>query len=145
MTRNRARNLSDNDLADIVGILDGWTGKLSWELLIDAIERRMHARYTRQALHQHERVRLAFATRKKSLSGQLVDRVRDEQSPEARATLERLARLEAEVTRLKAENEALLGQFARWAYNAHTRGLDKAFLNRPLPPVNRDQTVRRPR
>lgn len=46
------------------------------------------------------------------------------------------------IDRLKAENEnnALLEQFARWAYNAHTRGLDEAFLNRALMPVDREKT-----
>jgi hypothetical protein len=142
MTQKRARNLSPKDVADIVGILDGWTGKLSGESLIDAVERRKHTRYTRQALHRHERVRLAFTVRKKALSGEASTNVSGEQSPELRASLERLARVEAENARLKAENGALLEQFARWAYNAHARGLDKASLNRPLPPVNRDQTVR---
>jgi hypothetical protein len=142
MTQKRARNLSPKDVADIVGTLDGWTGKLSWESLIDAVERRKHARYTRQALYRHEQVRLAFTSRKKALSGQQSEDDPGEQSPELRAALERKARLEAENARLRAENDSLLEQFARWAYNAHTRGLDKAFLNRPLPPVNRDQTVR---
>jgi len=145
MSRSRARNLSDEDLADIVGILDGWSGKLSWELLIDAIERRKRTRYTRQALHRHEAVRRAFGSRKKALRGGDGADIVGEQPPELRAALERIARLQAQVTRLETENNALLEQFVRWAYNAHTRGLDKAFLNRPLPPVHRDQTVVGPR
>jgi len=32
---------------------------------------------------------------------------------------------------------SLLKQFARWAYNVHTRGLDEAFRNRTLMPVDR--------
>jgi len=56
--------------------------------------------------------------------------------------LELIARLESENNRLTAENQQLLGQFARWAYNAHSRGLSKDFLDRPLPGVNRGQSVR---
>jgi hypothetical protein len=55
--------------------------------------------------------------------------------------MQRMARLEAENERLRTENDQLLEQFARWAYNAHTRGLDEKFLNRVLPSVNRGQTV----
>lgn len=60
-----------------------------------------------------------------------------------KVALDRIARLESENRRLESENNQLLEQFARWAYNAHPRGLDYDFLNRPLPLVNRGQS--RPR
>jgi hypothetical protein len=63
-------------------------------------------------------------------------------SPELRVASERIARLEAENQRLAAENNALLEQFARWAYNAHTRNLAKEFLNNPLPAVDRERSKR---
>jgi hypothetical protein len=143
MTVSRERNLDSEAISRIVAILDGWSGKLTWELLIDAIRRHLRADYTRQALHKHERVKQAFSLRKKALSDGRTGAVPDVDSPELRAALERIARLEAENVRLQSENQALLGQFACWAYNAHTRGLDHAFLSRPLPSVNRDQTPRR--
>jgi hypothetical protein len=142
MARNRARNLADADIADIVAILDGWSGKLSWESLIQAIKLRKRATYTRQALHKHERIKLAFSLRKKLLAATEPRSAPKAASPELQVALERIARLEAENARLDAENQALLGQFACWAYNAHTRGLDHAFLSRELPPVDRDRTVR---
>jgi hypothetical protein len=136
----RGRNLEDDDVAAIVAVLDGWSGKLSWELLIEALEARKFARYTRQTLHKHARVAAAFAARKQALSGGGAEARAD--SPELGAALERIARLESENARVKAENRFLLEQFARWAYNAQTRGLDRQFLNRPLPDVHRDQTSR---
>ena len=142
MARVRARNLADADIADIVAILDGWSGKLSWELLIQAIKLRKHATYTRQALHKHARIKLAFSLCKKRLAATDSGNVPKAASPELQAALERIARLEGENARLEAENQALLGQFACWAYNANTRGLDHGFLSRPLPPVDRDRTVR---
>ena len=140
MNRPRAKNLSDKEIAEIVGILDGWRGKLSWESLIEAIEKRMYAHYTRQALHRHERIRQAFSLRKKDLAPDGGTKQVRAASPELQVALDRIARLKAENDRLKAENERLLEQFVCWAYNAHTRGLDQEFLNRPLPRVNRDQT-----
>jgi hypothetical protein len=65
--RLRARNLDDEDIADIVTILDGWSGPISWELLIEAIEQRKFACYTRQALHRHERIKHAFSMRKQAI------------------------------------------------------------------------------
>lgn len=140
--KRRSRNLNDADVADIVAILDGWSGKLSWDLLIDAVEARKFGRYTRQALHKHERIALAFVARKKALT-QGSGSVPETESPELKMALERLTRAEREVERLNRENRLLLEQFARWAYNAHGRGLGKDFLDRPLPAVSREQTGKR--
>ena len=66
----RGKNLTDDAIEQIVRLLDGWEGKLTWEALIDAIVTRLHCKYTRQALHKHERIRAAYALRKESLAGQ---------------------------------------------------------------------------
>lgn len=143
MTRVRSRNLGDAEIATIVAILDGWTGKLTWEGLIDAIEHRRLGRYTRQALHKHTRIRQAFGLQKEMLARQAELAEPQLSSPELAAALQRIARLEAENSRLAMENQRLLEQFVCWAYNAHTRGLDEVFLSRPLPPVHRQQTKRK--
>jgi hypothetical protein len=136
----RGKNLTDEAIEQVVRLLDGWSDKLTWEALIDAIVTRLHCRYTRQALHKHERIKAAYALRKEALGEPGKERVPrgSGQMGEAAA---RIARLEAESQRLEAENQRLLEQFVVWAYNAHTRGLDKDFLSQPLPRVNRDQTL----
>ena len=134
----RGKNLDDTDVEDIVRVLDGWSGKLSWELLIKAVESRKFVRYTRQTLHKHERIARAFTARKQGIAQGGGDPNVD--LPELRMALERAARLESENERLSRENRLLLEQFARWAYNAHSRGLSKDLLDRPLPRVNRDQS-----
>ena len=139
LVHRRAKNLDDKAIETIIGILDGWTEELTWDGLIDAIEGLLYVRYTRQALFKRERIRAAFVLRKQALSQQGVKKAR-QGPPELVAAVERIARLEAEVQRLTAENKQLLEQFVRWAYNAFTRGLDQEFLNRPLPQVDRGQT-----
>ncbi|PKN18685.1 MAG: hypothetical protein CVU71_10355 [Deltaproteobacteria bacterium HGW-Deltaproteobacteria-6] len=139
MKKRRAKNLSDADIKQIVEILDGWLGKLTWGLLINAIELSLFYRYTRQTLFKHERIRNAFEVQKKNLSrvgGQIVI-----SSPELKVALETIERLKKENIRLESENQRLLEQFAAWAYNAHARGLDYEFLSHPLPGVNRGQTI----
>lgn len=141
--RQRAKNLTDADIEVIVGILDGWSDKLTWDGLIDAITSRLRAKYTRQALNQHERIKQTFQLAKERLSG--VERPTGKglsglNAVETQAFMERFKKLEGENARLRLENERLLEQFVVWAYNAHTRGLDREFLSRPLPRVDRDQT-----
>ena len=141
MKQRRAKNLLDDDIKKIAEILDGWTGKLTWELLIDAVALHRYGRYTRQALFKHERIRHAYELQKKKLpTGSGL--VRPASSPELmRIALEKIERLESENRRLESENQRLLEQFAKWAYNAHARGLGYEFLSNPLPGVNRGQTI----
>lgn len=69
MTKSRSKNLDDEAIELIVGILDGWSGKLTWDLLAEAIAKRTRVRYTRQALDKHCRIKAAFQLTKERLSG----------------------------------------------------------------------------
>ena len=134
--RKRAPNLNDSQIAVIVKIIDGWTGALTWQALIDRIEIERHARYTRQGLAKHERIQQAFTnyTEREPKSSK--------RRPEIELLRGRIARQEAEIKRLEAENQRLLEQFARWAYNAHQKGFDQDFLNRQLPNIDRASNTR---
>ncbi len=138
--KRRGKNLTDDVIEQIVRVIDGWSAEkpLTWDALVAALVARLHCKYTRQALHKHERISAAFAQRKQALAGVSAPPRGSGQLAEATA---RIARLEAENQRLEAENQALLEQFATWAYNAHSRGLTEKFLSQPLPRVNRDQTA----
>jgi hypothetical protein len=142
--RSRAKNLDDRTIEQIVEILDGWSSrKLTWALLIEQIQRHTRTQYTRQALHNHERIKAAFVARKKSLTERDVKAIKTA-SPELQYALQRIARLEAETERLKRENNNLLEQFNRWVYNAYTKQMDnklREFLNEPLPPVHREPSI----
>lgn len=138
--RSRAKNLDDRAIEQIVQILDGWSGKLTWEVFIEEISLRLRTRYTRQALHNHVRIKEAFAGRKKALAGRDSEEVEAESS-ELQHALQRIARLEVENERLKSENNNLLEQFVRWAYNLSTQALDEKFLNQPLPSVHRESSI----
>lgn len=141
MAKGRAKNLDDDAIEIIVGILDGWSGKLTWDLLIEAVEKRTRALYTRQALDRHARIKMAYQLTKERLSGTpRFERKHKLSAVEVQAILERYQRLQAENERLKVENERLLEQFVTWAYNAHLKGLTKDYLNSSLPRVDREQT-----
>jgi hypothetical protein len=140
MTKQRSRNLSPEDVELIVGLLDGWGGALTWKGLIESVERRLYFRYTRQALHAHQRIQDAFKLCKERLARGSRKKGEKHVSQEMRLLMERLARRDAEVERLKAENLRLMEQFVIWLYNAQIRGVGQAELDRPLPRVDRGQT-----
>lgn len=141
MTRSRSRNLGPNEIDLIVGMLDGWADALTWNHLIDAIELRLPFRYTRQALSNHEQISEAFRLAKaRLLDRRTVGPARKSKTPEEQALRSRLARRDAEVIRLQAENQRLFERHVVWLYNAQLRGITEADLDRPLPPVHRGQT-----
>lgn len=136
--RRRGRNLTADDIARVVQLLDGWAGPVSWKLVIEAVATRLLCRYTRQALSSHAAIQRAFEACKRRL---VAGNARESRlTGEAGALRQRLARREADVRRLEAENRQLLERFVVWAYNAQTRGLGLAELERPLPVVRRGQT-----
>ena len=141
MTRTRGRNLGGKEIDLIVGVLDGWSGALTWIKLIDAVERRLYCRYTRQALSSHDRISEAFLLCKARLAGCLsASRDRKPKTSEEQALYARLARRDAEVIRLRSENQRLIERHVLWLYNAQMGGLGLPELDRPLPPVHRGQT-----
>lgn len=132
-----ARHLTDRDIEAVVGLLDGWKDKLTWDRLCDACEATLGTRPSRQTLHRHARIKEAYKLTKERLKDA------DESlslPPTMKAAAERLARLEAENERLRRENESLLEQFVRWQYNAYARGLSDRDLNGPLPAIDRGNT-----
>ena len=129
--RRRAPNLTDAKIAAVAKIIDGWTGELTWEALIDRIEIEWHARYTRQGLAKHDRIQQAFKN-----YAQQTPKI-STRRPEIELLKDRIARQEAQIKRLESENNRLLEQFARWAYNAHKKGLDEAYLSAKLPEIDR--------
>jgi len=141
MIKIRSKNINDRTIDLIISVIDGWKGKLTWDKLIKVIEGRSNIKYTRQALFKHTRIKLAFQNCKsRSVNFTVNPTETKENNPAILLLKNRIDRLEAENSRLQLENERLLEQFVRWAYNAHLRGLDKVFLDNSLPSVDRQPT-----
>jgi hypothetical protein len=87
-------------------------------------------------LNNYVRIKDAFVARKQSLAGRDQKELKAE-SPDQ----QRIARLEAEIERLKRENNTLLEQFHRWVYNGYLKQMDERMrdsMNQPLPMVYRE-------
>lgn len=138
--KKRSQNITAESVETMVEIFDGWgERKLTWEAYLDEVALRLLVRYTRQTLSRYERIQSAFNLVKARQATSASEKAPSVPSRQNIAQ-DRIKRLEAEISRLKGENNRLLIQFVTWAYNAHTRGLDEEFLNRPVPQVNRGQS-----
>ena len=132
---SRAPNLDEPRILEVVRLLDGWTEKLTWDGLIARITAQTKSTYTRQALDRHPRIKLAFQAAKERLANQPVKEGLTKAEEQRR--LAAYDRLVSENARLNKENNALLEQFTRWAYNATLRGMTEDQLNAPLPAPHR--------
>lgn len=133
-----AKHLTDRDIQRVVELLDGWRGKLTWEILASACEPIIGTAPARQTLYRCTRIAQAYEqakARTKQVRGP------SKSLPTVQTALDRIARLTAENERLQMENSRLLEQFVVWQYNAHVRGLTAAQLNAPLPAIDRGQTA----
>ena len=128
--RRRAPTLTMERVGAIVALVREWNGQLTWEALCDAVERKTGSRYTRQALHNHLPIQAAYQAYRE----QPVANVGNRKLTRAQQQIQTLRR---EVVQLGRVRDALLEKFARWAYNAHTRGLDEDFLDQPLLRISR--------
>lgn len=140
MKKSRAPDLTQELLQQVLDTLDGWQGKLTWDLLLDAVETLTGHRYSRFTFADYPEIANAFSFRKDTLRGTLPRTRSAPKDERLRAALEQVDRLQAKAERLQAENNLLSEQFVTWAINAERKGVTMDMLNAPLPKPNRDQT-----
>lgn len=133
------RRLTENDVETLVRTI-GTLDVATWNAVVRLAKQRLGHPYSRQALSRHARIGTALSARREQLrnSG---ERRRPRPGTDAEAALlERIDALEAELARVKAENEAMMTRFAVWSYNTHVLGIPDERLDAPLQPVDRDYT-----
>jgi len=118
-----------------------WQGRLTWAALIRVIEQAKLVTYTRQALSKHSAIQRAYDNHQELPDVSAVKKRKRSASAEVQLVSDELDAAKTDVMRLKAENERLLGQFVRWAYNASQRGLTEEYLNQPLPEARRKREL----
>lgn len=136
-----AQHLGDAEIDQVVSLLVGWKGKLTWEGLIAAHKKRNGKARSRQAFARAAAIKIAFDTSKKRLKHAEAED-RPATPVELSMLRDRVNRLSAENEQLKAENTALLDQFVTWQYNAFAAGMRYADLNKPKPGIDLNPTER---
>ena len=132
-----AKHLTQLDIEAILGTLDGWQGKLTWDSLCDAVVKHIGKRPTRQSLNSNKQIKLAFQNKKSRLKGAPED---TKIPPSLAIAGQRIKRLEEENSRLRTENLRLLEKYIIWQYNAYRHGLPEGKLNMPLPAIDRESS-----
>ncbi|MGM9482000.1 hypothetical protein ACS5PN_12510 [Roseateles sp. NT4] len=140
MRKQRAPDLTEATISIVVDLLDGWTGKLTWDLLIAEVLRLTGFEYSRFTFADYPGIANSFALKKKKLSGTLARGPRTPRDGQILAALDKAERFKAKADRLERENELLLEQFKTWAVNAERHGVTVAKLNAPLALPNRERS-----
>jgi|SRR5471030_3120564 len=140
MKKPRAPDLTNEILQSVLDTLDGWKGKLTWDLFLDEIEKVVGHRYSRFTFAEYPQIANAFTLKKEGLRGTFKPPASEPRDEKVRAALEQVDRYKAKVERLEAENQLLLEQFVTWAHNAERKGVTTMMLNAPLPKPPRDKS-----
>jgi hypothetical protein len=140
MKKARAPDLTSQRIQAVLEIIDCWKGRLTWDILLDAVEKSMGIRYSRFTFAEYPEIANAFAFKKSTLRGTLDNRRATPSDERVRAALAQMERYQAKAERLEQENQLLLEQFVTWATNAERKGVTISMLNNPLPKPQRDQT-----
>lgn len=138
MTGKRGKKLTPERVKEIVHIIENFGGEISWQKVVESIERALLIRYTRQALASHKVIQNAF------VAAGLKSALARSKTPTGRRARgdARVERYKADNDRLLKENDRLINLHIIWLYNATLHGLSEEQLNMPIPPVNRGQTRR---
>lgn len=140
MRKSRAPDLTDTTIATVLEIIDEWTGRLTWDLLIAKVAKATGLVYSRFTFAEYPRVANAFAIKKKIISGTLARPPRTQRDGLVQAALDKAKRFEEKANRLERENALLLEQFQIWAVNAERCGVTIERLNAPLALPNRERS-----
>lgn len=140
MKKTRAPDLTDARIREVIDILDGWNGKLTWDALLDTVEKAIGIRYSRFTFAEYPEIANAFSFKKEALRGIKPGGKNLPRDERVRAAVEKADRYKAKAERLEGENQLLLEQFVTWATNAERKGVTMAMLNAPLPKPRRDRT-----
>jgi hypothetical protein len=140
MKKTRAPDLTAERIQVVLDTLDCWKGKLTWELLIQAVEKVTGCTYSRFTFAEYPQIANAFSLKKDALRGTWKGEPSEPRDERVRAALAQVDRYQAKVQRLEKENQLLLEQFVTWALNAERKGVTVMMLNAPLPKPHRDRT-----
>jgi len=138
----RSPNVTPEIVEAALSIISNWNGRLTWPALVKGIQEAKGIEYARQTLHNHGGIRSAY------LAYQALRRPSEPEAPSAlprhadagsESERAQVARLNQRIAQLTKERDLLLERFARWAYNASSRGLTADILDAPLPRIDRQR------
>lgn len=133
-----AKHLTSDDVIAIINIIDGWGDeKITWEELCKVSSNVVGKQPTRQSLNGNKKIKEAYTAKKKGLK---ICAPKTAMPSSLAIAAARIAKLQGENDRLKAQNNALLEKFVIWQYNAYKYGVTEDQLKESLPRIDRERT-----
>lgn len=140
MRKPRAEDLNEERIEAVLAALDSWQGKLTWDLLIDAVAKATGQRYSRFTLAEYPDIANAFSMRKRAVREKAGSKPLSARDERVQAALDAARVVKEENKRLKQQNDLLLERFVLWGLNAERHGVSMSKLNAPLPKPPRDRS-----
>lgn len=110
--------LTKKDINRINNLIITWDGKLNWELVVQAIKSDLGIKISRQSLNKYEEIKQEFRRRKELKRGVVTE------GPVTYAEGTTVQKLEKQIKRLEAENDALQRK-----YNEAEKFMARAIKN----------------
>ncbi|GLI97111.1 hypothetical protein [Sphingobium sp. BS19] len=130
-----APHLSPDDLDLAVGLLKGWSTKLTWDLFLRTLAMELgHGHvYSKVAMLNHEKIKTAWQQAKDRIASEAKEVGERGHGTTVVATLRRmLDEAKADLKAESAKNNELIEQFKRWQYNAERHGMKYSQLDAKL-------------
>ena len=118
--------ITEKNLPNILGLINTWEGKLTWDLLCKKVAIMIDVKggVQRQSLSSYKDIQDAYSRRKTFLKERFSQ---PEPTEDRDVTLEylikKVALLENELARLNSLNDAYKQRFIVWQYNAYMHGV----------------------
>lgn len=134
MARNRV--FTQTDINGIVDLIRNWPKEtLKWSDICIAAERVLGFEPSRQGLSQHEAIQVAFQSKKGRL--RIQPKAASPMPSSLAIASKRIASLIAEKHELELQIKTLRERFRTWQYNAHSKNMTEADLDKPLPIIDK--------
>nr|WP_287410224.1 hypothetical protein [Pseudodesulfovibrio sp.] len=128
--------LTPDRIKAIVSVINDLTGKITWDNIVEKSARSIGIKYSRQTLQKYDDIKSAYYAKKDHNSESQGHKISF--SPqEMKKKQDRISALEDENAKLKLMVSTQAAQLVKWAYNAASRNLTKADLEKPMPPTER--------
>jgi len=140
--------ISDNDIPIVRSILDGWSGKLTWEKFAESVASQLGiASISTYALMSYPWIKQAYRRRKETLREAKANAISEIGDVTIDALIRENEALRNQIIHLKSEYEVrekvFKETFIRWQYNlSQMPGVDISMLDEPLDGIDRSNRGR---
>ncbi|ARA75344.1 hypothetical protein B5S52_05365 [Pectobacterium brasiliense] len=130
------KHLTISEIDTIKKIIIGWSGKITWSMLCEKIEKTINKNPSRQALTAHKDILTVFQEKKKGI---ISENNQLKRPANLIIAAKHIASLEADLAFYKRENSNLKEDNMIMKYNFYRHGFKQHQIYEPLPEIDRER------